>query len=149
MIKDLILVDLKIINDKRGDILHMLRNDDKNFTSFGECYISEVNPHRIKAWKLHLKQTQILTVVYGQLKFVFYDLRKESSTYGKIMELNLSRDANFKRLHIPPNIYYGFQNQTDDLALIVNCTNTPHDISESKKIDFDSDLIPFKWNKYD
>ena len=32
MIKDLILVDLKIINDKRGDILHMLRNDDRNFT---------------------------------------------------------------------------------------------------------------------
>jgi len=145
MIEGIKLFDLKIISDQRGDILHVLRNDDKNFTTFGECYISEVNPFKIKAWKLHLKQTQVISVIYGELKFVFYDARENSKSFGKIMELNLSRDFNYKRLHIPPNIYYGFQNLTKNLALIVNCANIPHDKLESKKIDFNSDLIPFKW----
>ena len=32
----------KIISDKRGKILHMLRNDDKHFSKFGEIYFSYV-----------------------------------------------------------------------------------------------------------
>ena len=32
----------KVISDKRGKILHMLRKDDKHFSKFGEIYFSYV-----------------------------------------------------------------------------------------------------------
>ena len=58
LIDDVVLTELKQFSDERGTLLHMLRNDDPIFTTFGECYFSEVLPGAVKAWKLHHNQTQ-------------------------------------------------------------------------------------------
>ena len=40
LIDGLKISDLKEITDPKGSVLHMLRNDDELFKSFGECYFS-------------------------------------------------------------------------------------------------------------
>ena len=66
LIDGVILTELLQINDERGAVLHMLRNDAPEFTRFGECYFSEVLPSTIKAWKRHHNQTQNLAVPVGR-----------------------------------------------------------------------------------
>ena len=49
------ITEKNVISDSRGKILHMLRNDDKNFVKFGEIYFSYVYANQIKAWHIHKK----------------------------------------------------------------------------------------------
>lgn len=144
-IQDVTLTNLKQINDSRGSVLHMLRNDDKTFDKFGECYFSEIFPNSVKAWKLHTIQTQNLAVPIGKVRFVLFDNRKNSNTKGEINIIELGRPEHYDRLTIPPNIWYGFQCISDSPALIVNCANFPHNREESWTIDFNDKTIPYRW----
>ena len=75
------------IIDDRGSVMHMLRNDDENFKKFGEIYFSSVNPKFIKAWHLHEKMTLNYVAVYGKVKLVLFDDRKNSSSNGVLEEI--------------------------------------------------------------
>jgi dTDP-4-dehydrorhamnose 3,5-epimerase len=141
------IVPLKIINNINGNVLHIIRNDDPNFLGFGECYCSELLYNKIKGWKKHKLQTQNLTVPSGLVKFVLFDSRPNSKTNGLIMELYLGRLNNYNRLTIPPNIWYSFKGIINEVSLIVNCSDIPHDIDESETLDLENSLIPYKWEK--
>ena len=145
-IEGLEIHDLKQINDDRGSVLHMLRSESVGFVKFGECYFSEIFQNKIKAWKKHCKQTQNISVPIGEIVLVIYDKRPYSSTNSNICLIKLGRPDNYKRVKIPPELWYGFKCVSDCNALIVNCADIPHEKNESKVIDIDSDLIPFSWN---
>ena len=44
MIKDIIIKKLNIIPDERGEIMHMLKSSDSNFSKFGEIYFATATP---------------------------------------------------------------------------------------------------------
>ena len=134
----------EIISDK-GSVLHFLRNDDSDFISFGECYMSEINSDAIKGWKKHFEQTQNIAVPIGKIKFVLFDSRDNSATKNLINEIIIDRKDNYIRLTIPPNIFYAFKNLDKSNSLIVNCPDIPHDPFESEIIDIASNLIPYQW----
>jgi dTDP-4-dehydrorhamnose 3,5-epimerase len=137
---------LKEVTNSLGSVLHMLRNDSPLFNKFGEIYFSEINPKTIKAWKLHKKITQNITVPVGRIRLVIYDNRPESSTHRNIAEYQIGRHDNFCLIHIPPMLWYGFQSLDNQKSLIVNCTDLPHDPSESSLLPLDSRKIPFQWD---
>ena len=145
MIDGLFIKQLKQINDKRGDVLHMIRNDDPEFNSFGECYFSEIKSGSIKAWKFHSLQTQNIAVPLGQVLVVIYDNRKGSTSKNIVDKIILGRPHNYIRLTIPPKLWYGFKCISKTDALIVNCCDFPHDPDESTKINYDSNEIPYTW----
>ena len=145
-IKGIIINKLKIISSEKGDVLHMLRNDENSFKSFGECYFSEVNPDKIKGWKKHNIQNQFFSVPVGRLKLVLYDDRASSETYKTINEIILGRPDSYYRINIPPGIYYSFKCLTKTPALIVNCTDIPHSIDESLTLELNNTIIPYKWS---
>lgn len=144
-ITDVSIIELKQLNDERGSVLGMLRNDDPDFFSFGECYFSEILPTVVKAWKLHKKQTQNFAVPIGRVKLVIYDNRKDSDSFGNLQIFELGRPDSYLRVIIPPGLWYGFSCISDIPALIVNCSDIPHDIQESETIKFDDVSIPYKW----
>jgi dTDP-4-dehydrorhamnose 3,5-epimerase len=125
---------LREIADARGAVLHMLRADAPDFQSFGECYFSEVNPGAVKAWKRHRRQTQNLAVPVGRMRFVLYDAREGSPTYGKLDVVELGRPDAYARLRIPPMIWYGFTCISGMPGLIANCADSPHDPGESESL---------------
>ncbi|WP_061209375.1 dTDP-4-dehydrorhamnose 3,5-epimerase family protein [Leptospira borgpetersenii] len=145
MIDGVFIFPLKEIEDPKGSVLHMQKVTDEGFTTFGECYFSEINPGSIKAWKIHSKQTQNLAVPIGRIHLVLYDPRPTSSSFSKIMEIQLGRPNDYFRIKIPFGLYYGFQCISHQTALIVNCADIPHDPNESKKIDVTDSMIPYQW----
>jgi dTDP-4-dehydrorhamnose 3,5-epimerase len=144
-VEGVILQQLKQIADDRGAVLHMLRSDSPLFEKFGEVYFSEINPTIIKAWKLHTKLTQNISVPTGKIRLVIYDNRPSSSTHGNIAEYKIGRHDNYCLVHIPPMLWYGFQSLDTQTSLIANCTNLAHDPSEAQSMPSDSDKIPYQW----
>ena len=146
MIQGIKITPLKQIEDERGKVMHMLRNDSKNFTKFGEIYFSTVIPNKIKGWHLHAKMTLNYAVVLGEIKLVLYDARPDSKTKGQVQEFFLSQ-KNYKLVTVPPLIWNGFMGIGKTTALIANCADLPYDDTEIKrKPAFDKD-IPYEWNK--
>jgi dTDP-4-dehydrorhamnose 3,5-epimerase len=130
------LTPLRQIEDARGAVLHMLRNDAPEFRAFGECYFSEVLPRAIKGWKRHLRQTQNLAVPVGRVRFVFFDARDAGAP--RVHSLELGRPDAYLRLQIPPLLWYGFTAVSERAALIVNCADLPHDPTESETLALDA-----------
>lgn len=136
------LSELAQIGDSRGYVLHMLRCDSADFTQFGECYFSEVFPDSVKAWKLHRRQTQNLAVPIGRIRMILFDTRQLSVSQGVIEEFELGRPDLYFRLTIPYGIWYGFACVSQQPALLVNCSDMPHDSSESIHRPIDHPSMP-------
>ena len=144
-IEGVLNIELREMADELGSVLHMLRSDAPDFVKFGECYFSEVVPGAIKAWKLHREQTQNIAVPIGRIRLVIYDDRVGSGTRGNLQTLELGRPEAYRRVQIPPGLWYGFSCIGDKPALLANCADLPHNPNESiRKPAFDLS-IPYDW----
>ena len=63
----------KIINHPKGNIMHYIKKDDKNYVKFGEVYFTWIKKNTLKGWKLHKKMHMNLTVPVGHIRFTFLD----------------------------------------------------------------------------
>lgn len=131
MIEGVILNSIRVIEHPKGDILHALKKSDSSFSGFGEAYFSTIKYNEIKGWKKHSKMHLNLIVPVGEIKFVLYDSRVESLTYGTFFEVNISK-SNYKRLYIPNGIWVAFKGVGPDLNLLLNVANIEHDPLESE-----------------
>lgn len=133
------------IVDDRGKIMHMMRNDDQYFQQFGEIYFSCVNPKAVKAWHLHKKMTLNYVAVHGKIKLVLYDDRENSDTKGTLQEIYLSSE-NYFLVSIPPLIWNGFASLDNNMAILANCSDIPHDKNEIVRKPYNDSKIPYKWD---
>ncbi|WP_298780275.1 WxcM-like domain-containing protein [uncultured Polaribacter sp.] len=124
------LTPLKIIKGEKGNVMHALKCTDVNFESFGESYFSTVVFNDVKGWKKHKRMVSNLIVPVGAVKFVFYDDREGSTTFGFFCEVILSI-TNYQRLTVQPGIWMAFQGASEDLNLLMNIASIPHDPLES------------------
>lgn len=145
-ILDVNIYPLSVFSDERGAVMHMLKKEVPPFQQFGEIYFSKVNFKKIKAWRSHSKITQHYAVPVGIILLVIYDGRKNSATYGHIMELKLGEE-NYKLITLPPGVWYGFEGLSNPYALVANCTDLPHDPNESTSLPLQNEIIPYAWKK--
>jgi dTDP-4-dehydrorhamnose 3,5-epimerase len=144
MIQGVRITPLKKIDDERGSVMHMLRNDSPIFSKFGEIYFSISYPKAIKAWHMHKDMILNYACIEGKLKLVLYDGRSESLTFGKIQELILSTDDYFL-VTVPPLIWNGFVNIGKDNSILANCSSVPYRNDEIiRKSPYDKQ-IPYIW----
>ncbi len=141
MIDGVIVTPVKIIDVTGGDVLHAMKCKDFGFAGFGEAYFSTVEQGAIKAWKRHKKMTLNLIVPVGKIRFVMFDERNESSTYGIYEKIVLSLE-NYCRLTVPPMVWLGFQGISKERAMLLNIASIPHDPNEAdgksvEEIEFD------------
>jgi dTDP-4-dehydrorhamnose 3,5-epimerase len=144
-IEGVIIQPLKQIADKCGPVLHMLKNDSRLFKQFGEVYFSEIHSGLVKAWKRHKKQSQNLVVPLGKIRLVIYDDRPNSNTHRKIAQYKLGRPKDYRLIHIPPMLWYGFQGIGDQTSMIANCTDLSHDPEEMESLSADTSQIQYQW----
>lgn len=90
------------INLPKGNILKLVKSN-KNHSSF-EMYISMINKNQIKAWKKHNLNKSEIFVIYGKVKFVFFN-----SKINKFESIILN-DKLLNKIIIPKKTWYGFQN---------------------------------------
>ena len=144
-IDGVLVTGLRQVVDERGAVLHHMRNDAPEFTTFGECYFSEMIPGAVKAWKRHSEQTQHLAVPIGRVRFVIYDDRELSPTNGSLEVVELGRPDHYNRLRIPKGLWYGFTCLSNQPALIANCTDEPHDPTDTELRAEHDPRIPYHW----
>jgi len=133
MITGLVLTPLKRIENPKGDIFHVLKCSESNFSQFGEAYFSTVHSNDIKGWKKHTKMILNLVVPVGAVKFVVYDDRENSESYGKFHEEILSVD-NYCRLTVPPGVWVAFKGLGVGSNLLLNIASIEHDPLEAMSV---------------
>lgn len=144
MIEGVKISFLRQIEDDRGKVMHMLREDSDVYTRFGEIYFSCINAGAVKAWKLHKKMTLNCSVPQGQVKFVLFDARDSSKTHGQIQEIHMG-PKNYVLITVPPNIWTGFTNIGGGSAILANCATETHCPDECERKDYKSSFIPYDW----
>ena len=145
MIEGVKIFPKKQIIDERGKIMHMVRNDDKNFTKFGEIYFSYSNPNTVKAWHLHKRMTVNYVCVVGKIKLVLFDDRKNSKTRGEIQEIFMTTE-NYNLVSVPPGVWNGFKSIENKFSIIANCSDIPHDPEEMLRKPFDDPYFNYSWD---
>ena len=144
MINGVVITPLRQIADERGKVMHMLRNDAAHFSAFGEIYFSCVYPGAIKAWHLHKRMVLNYAVPHGNIKFVLYDDRADSSTKGEMQEIFLGPD-NYCLVTVPPLVWNGFKGIGTEAAVVANCASIAHDPEEISRCDPMDGSIPYDW----
>lgn len=143
MIEGVIITPLKVIGVPGGDVLHAMKASDHGYDGFGEAYFSTIDKGLIKGWKRHKEMILNLIVPVGAVRFVLFDDRHGSLTFGNYSELILTRE-NYSRLTIPPMVWVAFQGVDNRSSLLLNIANISHEPSE---VDHKAlDEIDFYWN---
>ncbi|MBI4142381.1 dTDP-4-dehydrorhamnose 3,5-epimerase family protein [Candidatus Uhrbacteria bacterium] len=145
-ISGLLLTPLKILKDDRGQIMHLLRADAPHFQKFGEVYVSGINAGATKGWKIHARAVANLAVVSGRVRFVCYDAREESLTYGEFQEVTLAPEgASYQLLTVPAGVALAWRNLGDAMALVVNCATEVYAPDESRTLPLDT--FAYEWDR--
>jgi dTDP-4-dehydrorhamnose 3,5-epimerase len=84
-------------------------------------------------------------VPIGRIRLVVFDDRPDSSTRGKVVVFDLGRPDAYRRVRIPPLVWYGFMALGDSPALVVNCADRPHDPAEGETRSANDSRIPYAW----
>ena len=144
MIEGVGIFPLRRIQDERGAVMHMLREDDPHFVHFGEIYFSVIYPGIIKGWHLHSRMTINYAVVDGTIKLVLFDQRPGSKTEGQLQEIVFGQ-MNYQLVRVPPGVVNGFVAVGGERAVVANCADIPHDPAEITRIDPFTPAIPYDW----
>ena len=115
----------KIIN-KKGNIMHFIKNTDENFIKFGEVYFTWIKKNQSKGFKFHKRMHMNLTVPVGNVKFVFFD-----KNFKNKRSFHLS-ERKFGTLYVPPKVWFSFENINKKKdSLVLNFSNIIHEKNES------------------
>jgi dTDP-4-dehydrorhamnose 3,5-epimerase len=90
--------------------------------------------------------TQNLAVPRGTIRLVVYDDRAASVTQGEIQEI-FSGEDDYKLITIPPLVWYGFRGESREPAMIVNCSDIPHDPQEVELCAIGDNRVPYVWKE--
>ena len=149
MIEGVEIKKLRIIPDKRGFLMEILRSDDPLFQKFGQVYLTSAKYGVAKAWHYHKFQDDYFVCLLGKILVVLYDQRKNSSTYREVNEFEMS-DPKFKDsylLKIPKGVVHGFTPLEPPEARLLNI---PTELYNYQKPDeyrypWNSSEVPYNW----
>ena len=139
-LSDITVSPLARIATDGGDVMHALKNNDPNYSGFGEAYFSWLEHGKVKAWKCHSKMTMNLIVPFDQVKFVFCDFDSKPDIF-RTEEIG---DFNYARLTVPPGIWFGFKGLKVNSSLVLNIADIPHDPFEVRRLN--QPEIHYNWS---
>ena len=128
---------LQRINVEGGDVLHVLKSQDRTFRGFAEAYFSLIRKDFIEPWRRHHHATLNLVVPSGAVRFI-------TTATGDIFEENiLSSQDNFVRLTIPPGLWLAFQGLQKEESIILNISDRVHQGEEADRCELNE--FSYEW----
>ena len=106
----------------KGDVYKIINKKSKNFSGFGELYLSSLNKGISKGWNFHKKMTLNLFVVKGKVMFF---LKRDK----KVFRINLNEDQN-EILTVKPKVWVKMVNLSLKESKIINFANLVHNKNE-------------------
>lgn len=143
LINGVLISPEKVVPVPGGEVLRGIRSDAAGYCGFGEAYFSTVVEGMVKGWKRHRRMTMNLLVPKGRVRFVLFDDRADSSTFGGFQTVVLSPER-YRRLTVPPMIWVAFQGLSEEASLLLNVADIIHDPGEVDRRVL-SDLL-FDWS---
>ena len=143
MIEGVVITPLSVIETKGGDVLHGLKQGEKDYAGFGEAYFSMIEYGVIKGWKRHKEMILNLVVPLGSVRFILYEDRTESLSYNEFQEIVISRTENYCRLTIPPMVWMAFQGLDKNGSILLNIASIEHSSEEVDRKELNE--IIFDW----
>lgn len=122
--------------------------DDWNLepSHVGQVFQAVIEAGGISAWHVHRAAVDRLFANHGQMKFVLYDARPESSTRGRI---NVFRCGSGRPMLIvvPSGVWHGVQNLGTTPALLLNLPDRPYryEAPDHWRLPPDTDRIPYSF----
>ena len=133
MIDGVTLHEEKQITVPKGNIFHAIKSNSEGFCGFGEAYFSQIEHGAIKGWKRHNRYTLNIVVPVGAIRFVIYDDREGSKTYGQFEDIVISVKDNYKRLTIAPGLWMAFQGIGEGISMLMDVIPEIHAEDEADR----------------
>ena len=142
-LEGVVMTPLKVISVPGGDVFHGIKATESTFRGFGEAYFSTIEPNAIKPWKRHNRMSLNLVVIVGSIRFVVYDDREKSQTFGLTSEHTIGPEANYCRLTVSPGLWVAFEGKSDRTSILLNVSDILHDPEEIDRRELHE--IYFQW----
>ena len=150
-IPEVILCEPKILSDDRGYFSETFRQDKlEKFLGFSVnfCQENESKSTFGVLRGLHYQlapyaQTKLVRVLQGAVLDVSVDLRKDSPTFGKHVDIELSEE-NKKQILIPRGFAHGFAVLSKEAVLAYRVDSYYHQVSE-RGIAYDDKSLAIDW----
>ncbi len=150
-IPDVIIIEPKLHGDSRGYFVETFREDKlEAFLGFkiNFCQDNESKSNRGVLRGLHYQlppkaQTKVVRVIRGRVLDVAVDIRKNSSTFGKHVAVELSGE-NKKQLLVPRGFAHGFVVLEDDTVFAYKVDNY-YSPEHDRGIAFDDMALNIDW----
>jgi len=145
MIEGVEIKELELFTDERGLFSEIIRGSDSFFrNSFAQLSYSMSFSGVAKAWHLHKKQTDWMCVLVGDVKLGLFDLREDSASYRKLMEILMGETLGRKVVKIPPGIAHGYRIINGPMHIIY-VTDREYDPSDELRVPHDDPEIGYDW----
>jgi len=123
VIPDCTIRKIDIYTDERGYLAETFRSDELGENDIpAMSYVSATKAHVTRGPHEHKYQTDNFSFLFGKVKVVLWDARKESPSYGTKQVL-ICGTENPIGLIVPPGVVHAYQNQSDEDVLIINSPN--------------------------
>lgn len=134
-----------LYKDERGFFCEIIRKTDNFFKgSFGQLSHSMAHRGVFKAWHMHKKQTDWMYVIIGDVRLALYDTRKDSDTYGELVEILMGEKNGRKIVKIPPGVAHGYKIVNGPMH-IVYVTDREYCSEDELRIPHDDPEIGYDW----
>ncbi len=131
--------------DQRGFFCEIIRGSDPFFQNrFGQLSHSMTQTGVFKAWHLHLQQTDWMYTSNGDMRLALYDTRKDSKTFGQLMEILMGETFGRKVVKIPPGVAHGYK-IIKGPAFVIYVMDREYDPGDELRIDHDDPQIGYDW----
>jgi dTDP-4-dehydrorhamnose 3,5-epimerase/CDP-3, 6-dideoxy-D-glycero-D-glycero-4-hexulose-5-epimerase len=150
-INGLYLIEINLFNDLRGQLFkpfalsHYADNIGGNINfDIKEVWFTKSKLNVIRAMHLQTGEfacEKIVSIISGKVHDVILDIRKESTTYGKIFDIELSEKSP-KALYIPVGCAHGYCVLSDNATVMYMATQE-HSAKDDIGIRYDS--FGFDW----
>ena len=150
---------LKTWPDERGFFRELIRHTDPFFNvdgsaqpfaqPFAQWSHSKMEHNTVKAWHFHHLQIDWWYCGVGVIHTVLFDLREESPTYRKKIELKMGDPDDDPQaisavVKIPQGVGHGLRVLTD-FAHLFYVTSETYNPNDEGRHPFDSDVVPHSW----
>lgn len=129
--------------DERGFFREIFRFPDQ-FPGLpvGQLSHSLVNEGVVKAWHGHVYQSQWNYVVDGLIQVALYDNRKNSATYGELMEFQVGEGHEPVGYYFPAGVLHGYECLRGPMQIIYVTSGVYNELDEIRqsRIDVKSSL---------
>ena len=113
-IDGVLLVPLEEHPDDRGRFAELFRQSllpDRS--PMVQVNLSRSRPGVLRGLHFHREQADFWVLLSGRQFVALYDLRGDSRTSGRKLELAMDRDKGMRGLYVPPGVAHGFYAETD------------------------------------